>query len=264
MEQGFQIANLRVQLRAPAEAFAAALFDAWAGFTSSALPHCTIEVRLTPGTASSDPRPMPEVERSADGALRIWGLDFEAIASPDRRQVRIDQRRERYPLDSVVKILLAEALLAQGGLLVHGVAVEAGERAALFTGPSGAGKSTLGSLCHAAGLTRLADELVAVIFESGGYWACGTPWNVGSPGRARLTALGTLAWSAEHRLAPAVPAALLRVLLPNAVMPDPSPAGRGRMFRVASELLKAVTPVELSFAPAAGVAEVLRACLVHP
>jgi len=103
-------------------------------------------------------------------------------------------------------------------------------RAACFVGNSGAGKSTLGALCAANKVARLSDELVAIAPGERGFSASGTPWNVGAPGQATLALIGSLAWAGGSNVEPAPAVDLLRLLVPNTVLPDPSPEGRGRLF----------------------------------
>lgn len=147
----------------------------------------------------------------------------------------------------IAKLLLADALLEQGGLLVHGVGVAAAGCAALFTGPSGAGKSTLASQCQRGGLLVLADELVAVGPSPNGFHAMGTPWNFGAPGAFPLALMGTLGWSGKPRLESLDPANVLRTLLQNALLPWDTPECRSRLFHAASSLLQTVPVRRLDF-----------------
>lgn len=249
------IAGLSFSVRAPAP-FGEQLSRAWRAFALTGQPEIRIELSLLPGEAPPGPRALPELEISAEG-LRVRGDLFEGWASPDRKTATLDQRMDQFATDSLVKVLLAERLLSQGGLLVHGVGLAHQGSGALFVGASGAGKSTLGGLCGSAGLTLLADELVAVRREEEGYWIEGTPWNLGRPGRARLALVGALAWGESHHLEPMPQAELLRLLLPNSLLPDPRPEGRAQLFRAASDLLLHTRVARLRFARDRGVAKLL-------
>ncbi|MHB8876853.1 MAG: hypothetical protein ACYC8T_24415 [Myxococcaceae bacterium] len=246
-ELRLHIASSCFRVELPRSPEAAGLSQAYAPFSTREEAVTTIEVEHE-GTLPDGPWFMPEVRRHPDGAMTLSGPGFEANATPDRRRVRLRQGPGRFPLDSVLKVLIAERLLERGGLLLHSVALAHGGRAACFSGSSGAGKSTLGSLGVSGGLSLLADELVAVVPAEGGYTAIGTPWNIGSPAGAKLVAIGSLSWAAASTLEPAPASELLRLLLPNTVMPDPSAEGRARLFRAASALLSQVPVVKLAFA----------------
>jgi hypothetical protein len=264
----FRIAGVRFELSVPEGAVRASLQAAWRAFATDEAPDeapdTRIEVDVSRGARPEGGWAMtlPEPHALPDGGLGLRREDFSAEVAPDRTRAVVRGFSERYPVESLVKVLLAERLLSRGGLLVHGVAVAHAGGAALFSGPSGAGKSTLGRYAGLGGLAVLSDELVAVSpVGDGGYLCEGTPWNVGLPAAARLRCFGELAWEKAPRLVPREASALLRLLLPNAVMPDASPAGRARMFKAASALLSAVRPVRLAFAPDPGVAAVLARAL---
>lgn len=71
----------------------------------------------------------------------------------------------RAPLLSSV---LGAAVHERGYFAMHASAVALGDGCVLFTGMSGAGKSTLAAACHAAGMSVISDDLVAIeIVESG-------------------------------------------------------------------------------------------------
>ncbi|AKQ66290.1 putative ATP-binding membrane transport protein [Myxococcus hansupus] len=216
------------------------------------------ELRPEPST-----RTLPRTSRLEGGGVGLAGEDYEATLSADGRQAHV-VGRGRFPIETVLKVMLARALARRGGLLVHGVAVAHQGRAALFTGHSGAGKSTLGALWGQAGGQVLADELVAVWPEAGGGWrAAGTPWNVGQPVEARLTAVGTLAWDAASRWEVQPAGEVGRMLLLNALLPEATPAGRGGLLAAAGRLLSEVAPVRLVFARDASVATAIQGALGH-
>jgi hypothetical protein len=187
----------------------------------------------------------------------VEGEDYVADISPEGQSATVTGEG-RFPVDTVLKVMLAGELARRGGLLVHGVALEHQGRAALFTGQSGAGKSTLGVLWARAGGTVLTDELVAVWPEAGGWRAAGTPWNVGGPREASLRVVGTLGWDSASRWEPLGAGEVARVLLLNALLPEASAAGRRHLLGAASRLLGGVETARLVFARDATAAEVVR------
>jgi hypothetical protein len=213
-------------------------------------------------------RELPLVQRAPDGSLRLEGEDYSATLSPDGLRATV-VGLGRFPVETVLKVMLAGALARRGGLLVHGVAMAHQGRAALFVGHSGAGKSTLGALWTEAGGEVLSDELVAVWPEPavestaarGAWRAAGTPWNVGHPLEAPLRAVGTLAWDTGSRWEAQAAGAVGRMLLLNALLPEATAAGRGGLLAAAGRLLSEVAPVRLVFARDASAAEVVRGAL---
>ncbi|MFZ5471915.1 MAG: hypothetical protein ACOZIN_20990 [Myxococcota bacterium] len=254
----FAIGRLTLELSVPSTSTAATLFERWGRFADAGVPRTRVEVILSGKIAHAGPRHMPLVETASGGGVSLHGEDFVATVSPDRKHVELRQADTRYPIEAVAKWLLADALAPTQGLLVHGVGIAFSNQAFVFVGPSGAGKSTLAALCQNEGMTLLADELVALErAPNGGFVVQGTPWNSGSPMRAWLCELGTLAWGAAHRLESLGAAELLRTLLPNTLLADPSPPGRAAAFRAASALLTEVPAKTLTFARKNGLGALL-------
>ncbi|QDE83495.1 hypothetical protein [Myxococcus xanthus] len=222
-------------------------------------------VAVAPAQARPAPviRELPRVHRAEDGTLRLAGEDYDATLSADGLQAHVEGQG-RFPVETVLKVMLARALARRGGLLVHGVAVAHQGRAALFTGHSGAGKSTLGGLWAQAGGQVLSDELVAVWPEPGRGWrAAGTPWNVGQAVEAELRAVGTLAWDGVSTWEPQAAGDVGRMLLVNALLPEATPVGRGGLLGAAGRLLSEVSPVRLVFARDASAAAVIQGALAN-
>ncbi|MCY1041749.1 hypothetical protein OV208_10540 [Corallococcus sp. bb12-1] len=214
-----------------------------------------------PSTSRPPPavRELPRLEPGVSGTLRVEGEDYAAVLSADRTHADVTGAG-RFPVETVLKVMLASALAKRGGLLIHGVGLAWGERAALFVGASGAGKSTLGGLWREAGGTVLADELVAVWPEDGGGWrAAGTPWNVLShASEAALVAVGTLEWDTDSRWEAQGAGDVARVLLLNALLPEPTVAGRAALVGSAGRVLSSVETARLVFARDASAAAVVR------
>ncbi|RKG67624.1 hypothetical protein D7W79_35140, partial [Corallococcus exercitus] len=126
-------------------------------------------VMRAPSVPSAPPtvQELPRLEPGDAGTLRVEGAGYSAVLSQDRSHADVIGSG-RYPVENVIKVMLASALAKRGGLLIHGVGLVHEGRAALFVGHSGAGKSTLGGLWRDAGGTVLADELVAVWPVEGG------------------------------------------------------------------------------------------------
>jgi hypothetical protein len=217
-------------------------------------------VRPAAPSPASSVRALPESRPVPGGGLRVEGEDYVADIAPEGRSATVTGEG-RFPVETVLKVMLAGELARRGGLLVHGVAVEHQGRAALWTGQSGAGKSTLGALWARAGGTVLTDELVAVWPEADGWRAAGTPWNVGVPREASLRVVGTLGWDTASRWEPVGAGEVARVLLLNALLPEASAAGRRHLLGAASRLLGDVETARLVFARDASAADVVRARL---
>jgi hypothetical protein len=255
------LAGWTVSLECEDAALGAALTRAFSAFRTSAPARARLRV-LRPREPLPAPltRALPEPRPAPGGGLRVEGEDYVAEIAPEGQEATVTGEG-RFPVETVLKVMLAGHLARRGGLLVHGVGVEHQGQAALWVGPSGAGKSTLGALWVRAGGTLLADELVAVWPEEGRFRAAGTPWNLGWPAEATLRAVGTLAWDASSRCEPQSPGAVARVLLLNALLPESSASGRAFLLGAASRLLASVETARLVFAPEASAAEPIRAML---
>lgn len=254
----YRFGPLALQVALADGPLADAVDAAWGGFRGVPPGEVVqVEVTLRPGAPAQGPRPLPRVAAEPGGGVVLLGDDWEARVSPDGARVALASREERFPLEATAKVLLARALRAHGGLLLHGAAVAHAGGAAVFVAASGGGKSTLASCAARGGLGALADELVAVFPIQGAWWAYGTPWNVGTASGAPLRAVGILAWSEQHRVTPAAPSEVLRVLAENALLADDAPQTRRDFFAAAEALLAACLPVRLAFAPRPDVAALL-------
>lgn len=87
-------------------------------------------------------------------------------------------------LNSLLRILFAQAIVAQGGLSVHAACVHTGGLAYLFLGKSGTGKSTHAALWrrHIEDCHLLNDDNPTLRLDAdGSVWAYGTPWSGKTP-----------------------------------------------------------------------------------
>ncbi|HYO52337.1 hypothetical protein [Archangium sp.] len=255
------LAGWTVSLECEDTALEAALVRAFPAFRTDAPARARVRV-LRPVAPRPAPtvRSLPEPRPVPGGGLRVEGEDYVADIAPEGRSATVTGEG-RFPVDTVLKVMLAGELARRGGLLVHGVAVEHEGCAALWTGPSGAGKSTLGALWAKAGGTVLTDELVAVWPEAEDWRAAGTPWNVGVPCEASLRVVGTLGWDTASRWEPMSAGEVARVLLLNALLPEASAAGRRHLLSAASRLLAGMETARLVFARDASAADRVRAGL---
>lgn len=79
-------------------------------------------------------------------------------------------------VENVLRLVVAYALLEDGGALFHGACVLDGGSAVLFPGVSGAGKTTTSRLSAAEGRTVLSDDIVGVLPGPGGYDVVALPF----------------------------------------------------------------------------------------
>lgn len=255
----FDLAGWTVALDVADAALRATFERAFAAFRSEAPPVARVEVVSSAALGSAPSvRELAEARPSPEGGVMLEDVDYVARVSADGRRATVTGSGS-FPVETVLKVMLAGELARRGGLLVHGVALAHLGRAALFVGHSGAGKSTLGALWSASGGVVLADELVAVWPEGEGWRAAGTPWNTGGPREAALRAVGTLGWDAGSRWEPRPAGEVARVLLLNALLPVSSAEGRSQLMASSSRLLSSVDTARLVFARDASAAEVLRA-----
>ena len=262
--QTYCVGGLRLALNLPQGPLATGFASSWRAFAADGEASIEVDARRAEAFDGEPVWAFPVPERLPDGTLHLQGPEYTARATPERRQAILSGFAHRLAVENVVKVLVADWLLEQGGLLLHSAAVSLASRACLFIGPSGAGKSTLASLCADAGWQVLADELVAVRPNGRTYQCNGTPWNAGAPVRASLKLIGELAFAPENRLEPVHPGDLVRLILANALMPDPSASGRAKMFRNVSRLLERVPSARLHFSSTIPPTLALKARLDSP
>ena len=151
------VAGWTVSLEVEDVALEEMLLRAFSAFRSSEPPQAHVRVvRPAVSRPPSTVRSLPEPRPVPGGGLRVEGEDYVAELAPEGRSATVTGEGG-FPVETVLKVMLAGALARRGGLLVHGVAVEHLGRAALWTGHSGAGKSTLAGLWAKAGGAVLTD-----------------------------------------------------------------------------------------------------------
>jgi hypothetical protein len=80
-------------------------------------------------------------------------------------------------VENFLRVLLAHAVLLDGGLLLHSAAVVEESSARLFVGHSGAGKSTVAGLALASGRKVVSDDLNVVLSRREGFTLGGSPFH---------------------------------------------------------------------------------------
>lgn len=79
--------------------------------------------------------------------------------------------------ENFLRVLVAHAVLLEGGVLLHSAAVVEERRARLFVGHSGAGKSTVAGLALASGRKVVSDDLNVVLPSADGFALTGSPFH---------------------------------------------------------------------------------------
>lgn len=166
---------------------------------------------------------------------------------------------DRFPLNALLRVLVAVSLLEEGGLLLHAAGLRAGHGAWVFPGRSGAGKSTL-----ARGFPRadvLSDEVVAVRLRDGRVEACGTPFpgelgGRGRPGWLPLRGLCFLHGPRRPRLVPLGPATALRRLLACTLGGWATDPDVPRLWKAASRLVRSARCADFGFSASEPRAEI--------
>ncbi|MBX7097954.1 MAG: hypothetical protein K1X89_09590 [Myxococcaceae bacterium] len=234
----FRIAGVGLAFHGLPAADEATLARDWAPFAGHAA-ESDVELWCAPGPkpAHGAARTLPQLSQG-----RLRGEDYQALV--DGRRAELSAALVREGAELTARVLLARALLARGGVVLHGVAVAGAEAALAASGPSGAGKSTLGKNARLAGLTVLADELLALVPGGAGFEVHGTPWNVGQPGAAAFRAAAVIAWG-PPRVERASLEEVAAVWLKNAVVPEDSAACRQAVTRALLGVLGAGATVRL-------------------
>ncbi len=100
-----------------------------------------------------------------------------------RAVVRMDDAQAGQVIGLLLRMAFAQAVLLNGGVLIHASAVHVGGKAYLFMGKSGTGKSTHASLWQkaVAGCELLNDDSPAIRIIDGIAFAYGTPWSGKTP-----------------------------------------------------------------------------------
>ena len=172
------------------------------------------------------------VERKAEFFIEVTGedlirqqvlLDQEADAEGLRRRKFTDPFLER----TAIQEKIAEKLLEQDTLLLHGSTVAVDGQAYLFTAPCGTGKSTHTRLWREVFRDRAVmvnDDKVFLQLRQEGVWAYGSPWTgkhgIGNNISAPLKGICFLRRGTENRIQKAEPQEWLPELIHQCFLPE--------------------------------------------
>jgi hypothetical protein len=163
-------------------------------------------------------------------------------------------------VDSMLRLCLAEALAARGGVMFHAAGIATPE-GYVFFGPSGSGKTTVCRLSHPR-FRILCDEIVAVCPVDGGYRLFGTPfagaWGDSLAEDAPLSELFYLKQAPATRRVPLPPNAALVALMESAVVYRASAGFTGRLMDALIALLSTVPVTQLEFVAKESLWETIR------
>ncbi|RKH93000.1 hypothetical protein D7Y13_35020, partial [Corallococcus praedator] len=118
------LAGWTVALEVEDGALAATLGRVFSAFLAPAAGTSSDARLVLRAPSSSRPPPavreLPWLEPGASGTLRVEGEDYAAVLSGDRTHADVTGAG-RFPVETVLKVMLASALAKRGGLLIHGV-----------------------------------------------------------------------------------------------------------------------------------------------
>lgn len=214
---------------------------------------------------------------------RGWEYDLDLEPGPAGVRVaglRFFARIEREPLgatlvtcaspaelpgvvENLLRILVAHALVARGGVLLHAAGVADGDRARVFFGVSGAGKTTLSRLAQEEGRRILSDDMVALVPETGRIRTLAIPFagdfrDVAPHDGAGLEGILRLRQAPVHAVRPLRRAEAVASLLTCTPFVNRDPWLAERLLGNLAALLDAAPAHELAFAPRAGFLDLLE------
>src|SRR5262249_47240037 len=129
--------GLRLALNLPDGPLAAGFASSWKEFAAEGEASMEVDASRAEFCVGEPLWVFPLPERLRDGTLRLRGPEYSAEAGPDRRLFFTSGFAHRLAIENVFKLLLADWLLEQGGLLLHSAAVSLASRACLFVDPRG-------------------------------------------------------------------------------------------------------------------------------
>ena len=141
-----EIGGMAIALRTQDSVFRQLLENRYAGFiNSSANPQFQFDIDLFEPSETSQADDDVQVKLQ-DSEWFLQRGDFRARWNAELGRGHIQQSRNPYAIDSVLRIVHTLLLAKQGGFLVHAASAIRGGRAYLFAGVSGAGKTTISRL----------------------------------------------------------------------------------------------------------------------
>jgi hypothetical protein len=194
-----------------------------------------------------------------------WRLergDFYARWSPQSRRGSIRQTRNRYAVDTVLRIVHTLVLARLGGFLLHAASAIRGGKAFIFAGISGAGKTTMCRLAP-SDATLLSDEISYVRRHNQVYLACGTPFSgelarAGENRSAPVAGLFLLEKGASNKIEAMGPGEVVPRLMRNILFFAHDTSLVNYVFQSACEFASAVPVRRLTFVPDRSVWELIR------
>ena len=248
-----EIGSMAIALHTQDHAFRRMLEDRYAGFIKpSANPQFQFDIDLFEPSMTSQADEDVQVKLEA-GDWSVQRGDFRARWNAELGRGHIQQSRNPYAIDSVLRIVHTLLLARQGGFLLHAASAIRGGRAYLFAGLSGAGKTTISRLAP-PDATLLSDEISYVRREGNQYRACGTPFagelaKLGENQSAPLQTLFLLEKGSENRIGEVSTAEAIRSLLRNILFFADDRELVSLVFRSACEFVEQVPVRRLVFVP---------------
>ncbi len=248
-----EIGGMAIALHTQDHAFRRMLEDRYAGFIKpSANPQFQFDIDLFEPSMTSQADEDVQVKAEA-GEWFLQRGDFRARWNAELGRGHIQQSRNPYAIDSVLRIVHTLLLARQGGFLLHAASAIRGGRAYLFAGLSGAGKTTISRLAP-PDATLLSDEISYVRREGNQYLACGTPFagelaKLGENQSAPLQTLFLLEKGSENRIGEVSTAEAIRSLLRNILFFADDRELVSLVFRSACEFVEQVPVRRLVFVP---------------
>ena len=197
----------------------------------------------------------------SQGRKSEFSYDFEgARVEADAAGARFSGVRHEYALDSLLRMLLSWALLAENGFLLHAATVVKDGKAYVFVGRSGAGKSTVASLSPRGSV--FTDEISLLKREGAEWRAYGTPFGGefradGVNTSAPLAGIFRLVQARENRVTRLRPSELLRAMLPSVLFFATEVGDHQRLLQILGMASEEVAGYTLEFRKSKSFWEVL-------
>jgi len=257
-----EIGGMAIALHTRDSAFRRMLEDRYAGFIKPSVnPQFQFDIDVLESSETSRADDDVQVKLQASEWFLQRG-DFRARWDAELGRGHIQQSRNPYAIDSVLRIVHTLLLARQGGFLVHAASAIRGGRAYLFAGVSGAGKTTISRLAP-PDATLLSDEISYVRREGSQYFAWGTPFagelaKVGENQSAPLNTVFLLEKGSENRIEEVSTAEAIRSVLRNILFFADDRELVSLVFRSACEFVEQVPVRRLVFVPDQRVWEMIR------
>lgn len=255
-----EIGGLPIRLHCDSPAFLRQIEERYAGYVGSESDAgFDFQIELAPPDAVSADE---DVRVSYDSGTWIMQRgDFRAEWNPSTARGRIQQTRNPYSLDSVLRIVHTLLLAQSGGFLLHASSAIRNGRAFLFSGVSGAGKTTMARLAP-PDAALLTDEISYITRRDGQYFALGTPFygelaRAGENLDAPIEGVYLLAKGPQNKIEPVLGTDAVRGLLSNILFFARDPEFVKLVFDSAFDFVRHVPVRRLTFVPDTSVWELI-------